>query len=96
MKKQKNSDSEPVTRKEFREAIEEVQSHVDDSRQEAGNEFKKVQQEIRVEAVETRRHMKVYAESIIDRVLGAFKDAAGDLKERVTRIEEHLGLRRED
>lgn len=95
MKKQKNLDNEPVTRKEFREAIEELQSHVDDSRQETRNEFKKVRQEIRAEAVETRRHMKVYAENIIDRVLGAFKDAVGDLEERVTRIEEHLGLRRE-
>ena len=34
MKKPKNFDSAPVTRGEFREAIEELQEHVDDSRAE--------------------------------------------------------------
>lgn len=40
MKKSGNFDNEPVTRGEFREALDELQSHVDDSREEFRAELK--------------------------------------------------------
>ena len=77
MKKVKNSDNEPVTRGEFREAIEELQSHVDDVRADVR----------RLEAKVDR------IERVLNLVLKTIQSVDGQMKEqrdipdRVSRLE---------
>lgn len=95
MKKQKNHDNEPVTRGEFREAIEELQSHVDDGRAEARTEFKSLRVEVRqlskrVSGLEVKvdslERMVGSILKIVQSIDGQMKEQR-DMPERVARLE---------
>lgn len=71
--------------RKFSEQSAELRDYVD----------KKITKAIDNQNAVIKRHMEVLVEHVRDEVGGAYKDELIDIKERLTRVEEHVGLARE-